>query len=133
MKHHFQMSTAVVALIAANTHAQILTSSGRGPQILSVEQFGMPHDATFVFCQGDICPQRSLKHLAMPQLASAPHVTTPPRVEAAPPPQDLFKKPESDEVLLISPTPKTAPKPIHKSLKWRKSKVDIDCKPMTKK
>ncbi len=50
----------------AHANAQVLTHSGPADQRYWVEQFGMPKDARYVFCQTNACPQRSLKHLALP-------------------------------------------------------------------
>ena len=124
MKTRFQMTLAVAVLIVSHANAQVLTHSGTSGQSYWVEQFGMPKDARYVFCQTNACPQRSLKHLALP---------VPPKMEIPAPPIVLPKSQAPEEVVLMSPAPKLRAKPIHKPLKRRKPKVDIDCKPTTKK
>lgn len=124
MRARFQATLVVATWIVAHANAQVLTQSGPVDQPYWVEQFGMPKDARYVFCQTKACPQRSLKHLALPVA---------PKMEVPAPPIVLLKSQAPEEVVLMSPAPKLRAKPIHKPLKRRKPKVDIDCKPTTKK
>ena len=124
MRTRFKLSLVAAAWIVAHANAQVLTQSRPPDQPYWVEQFGMPKDARYVFCQTNACPQRSLKHLALP---------VPPKMEIPAPHIVLLKSQAPEEVVLMSPAPKLRAKPIHKPLKRRKPKVDIDCKPTTKK
>jgi hypothetical protein len=89
---------------------------------LAVVQFGMPADAKFVFCEGQDCPARSLKHFA----EATPVVRTPAAPVAAPTaartlePAGLAQAREE-----IYVPPKTAPA---KKPKRRPAKVAIDCR-----
>ena len=124
MRTRFQATLVVATWIVAHANAQVLTHSGTSGQSYWVEQFGMPKDARYVFCQTNACPQRSLKHLALPVA---------PTMEVPAPPIVLLKSQAPEEMVLISPAPKLRTKPIHKPLKRRKPKVDIECKPTTVK
>lgn len=63
-------------------------------RLMDVTQFGVPRDAKYVFCNGEDCPERSIKHLDTPRpgRAVAPAAAgavpagplTPPTANAAP-------------------------------------------------
>jgi hypothetical protein len=96
---------------------------------LAVVQFGMPADAKFVFCEGQDCPTRSLKHfavatpvarvpMAMPYVAPIAVKTLEPG-ELAQTKQEIFTPPKAA---------------LAKKPKRKRVKVAIDCRsvPATK-
>lgn len=120
---------AIVVQIGTPLEACAQALAQGGPlRHLAVVQFGMPADAKFVFCEGQDCPARSLKHFAV----ATPVV----RTLAAP-----FDAPAATRTLEpaglaqlreeIYVPPKTAPA---KKPKRRPAKVAIDCRsvPATK-
>jgi hypothetical protein len=55
-----------IALIRASlSAAQTLNAPGLLESFPAVAQFGLPSDSTFVFCQSQECPARSMKHIAV--------------------------------------------------------------------
>lgn len=65
------LTTAHPTGTAAPAHDASLATSNPVTQIVEAAQFGVPRDAKFVFCDGEDCPARTLKHLEIP-LPSAP-------------------------------------------------------------
>jgi hypothetical protein len=95
---------------------------------LAVVQFGMPADAKFVFCEGEDCPARSLKHFAV----ATPVVRTPAEPFAAPTATRTLEPAElaqAREEIYMPPKTTLAKKP-----KRKRVKVAIDCRsvPATK-
>ena len=120
---------AIVVQIGTPLEACAQALAQGGPlRHLAVVQFGMPADAKFVFCEGQDCPARSLKHFAQ----ATPVVRTPVAPVAAPTaartlePAGLAQAREE-----IYVPPKTAPA---KKPKRRPVKGAIDCRsvPATK-
>lgn len=75
---------AVAASVAADVtvaEAQILDRPGVVWRVSDVAQFGVPRDTRFVFCDGEDCPARSIKHLNVPD----PPLPTPVPVPLAEP------------------------------------------------
>lgn len=71
----------VIGLVLAPDKASAFSLQAQmldGPESLKhfpkVMQFGMPHDSQFLFCHGEDCPARSIKHIALPFLP----ILTPP-------------------------------------------------------
>ena len=102
--------------------AQALAQVGP-PRHLAVVQFGMPADAKFVFCDGEDCPARSLKHFAVAtQVARAPMAAP----YLAPFPSktlDLAELAQVKQEIYMPPKATLAKKP-----KRKKAKVAIDCR-----
>ncbi len=105
-------------------YAQALAQGGP-PSRMAVVQFGMPADAKFVFCDGEDCPSRSLKHFAM----ASPVARVPLDLPYIPPiavktlePAEL---PQTQQEIYIPPKAALAKKPKPKR---RPAKVAIDCR-----
>ncbi|WP_459203506.1 hypothetical protein ACQVRV_00180 (plasmid) [Ralstonia pseudosolanacearum] len=58
------LALAVVGLPVAS--AQVLYLPNPVERLSPVVQFGVPRDTKFVFCDEADCPERSIKHLAVP-------------------------------------------------------------------
>lgn len=56
-------------LASSQGFAQVLAEPNPVGHLSSVTQFGMPSDAEFVFCDQEVCPLHSVKHLARPSPA----------------------------------------------------------------
>ena len=107
-------------LLASPAGAQSLDQPASVVQTFDVVQFGVPRDARFVFCDGEDCPQRSIKHL---QLPPAP----PPKLdESVQPVPQLIQPAEA-----LSPVNVT---PRHKPPRKKRGKpgVRYECKPVTR-
>jgi hypothetical protein len=112
----FALATAGVS--AAN--AQALNQPNPLDRLSDVVQFGVPRDAKFVFCDGEDCPERSIKHLYVPPPPPSPAVQEP----VVPAPQSIQPPAE------LSPAKVPAKnKPIKK--KRKKPAVKYECKPVT--
>jgi hypothetical protein len=107
-------------LLTGTAGAQSLGQPGSLEHPFDVVQFGVPHDARFVFCDGTDCPQRSIKHL---QLPPAP----PPRIDepALPVPDSIQPAEELSPVNVAPPH-----KPPRK--KRSKPRARYECKPVTR-
>lgn len=107
-------------LLAGPAGAQSLSHSASVGQTFDVVQFGVPREARFVFCDGEDCPQRSIKHL---QLPPAP---TPKLDESVQPVPQLIQPAEA-----LSPVNGT---PRHKPPRKKRGKpgVRYECKPVTR-
>ncbi len=106
-------------LLASPAGAQSLDQPASVVQTFDVVQFGVPRDARFVFCDGEDCPQRSIKHL-QPRPAPAP-----------------VQSPGIEELVLPVPPPRQAHGKVarpHKPLqkKHRKTVLRYECKPVTR-
>lgn len=104
--------------------AQALAQAGP-PRQWAVAQFGLPADAKFVFCDGEDCPSRSLKHFAVaPPVArvtlDAPYI--PPIAVKTLEPAELA---QTKQEIYIPPKAALAKKPKPKR---RPAKVAIDCR-----
>lgn len=106
-------------LLAGPAGAQSLAPPASVVQTFDVVQFGVPRDARFVFCDGEDCPQRSIKHL-QPLPSPAP-----------------VQSPGIEELVLPVPPPRQAHGKVarpHKPLqkKHRKTGLRYECKPVTR-
>lgn len=109
---------AVAGVTTAN--AQSLNQANPLDRLSDVVQFGVPRDTKFVFCDGEDCPERSIKHLNVP-------TPPPPPVKAPvmPAPQSI----QPPEELSQAKVPANK-KPLKK--KRRKPAIEYECKPVTK-
>lgn len=114
----FSLPLILLLQLAGTTGAQSLGQARELDRLFDVAQFGMPRDARFVFCDGEECPQRSIKHL-----------------QVAPNQSPRFERPERPipESVLPPEASSSAPAPTpHKPHKKKRSKpaVQYECKPV---
>lgn len=67
---HTSRFSLVFMLAAAGVtvaNAQSVNQPSLIERLSDVVQFGVPRDTKFVFCDGEDCPERSIKHLHVPQ------------------------------------------------------------------
>jgi hypothetical protein len=120
---HFASVLALVAAGAPSIQAQTLNQPNPIERLSDVTQFGVPRDAKFVFCDGDDCPERTIKHLYVPPPPPPPVPDVTPAPQSVQPPATL--SPAKDE-----PAKKPAKK---KRPKRKKPAVQYECKPIAKK
>ncbi|MCG1040518.1 MULTISPECIES: hypothetical protein [Burkholderiaceae] len=114
---HTSRFSLVFALAAAGVtvaNAQFVNQLNPIERLSGVVQFGVPRDTKFVFCDGEDCPERSIKHLHIP-------------------PQPLpLPQPQSARVLTELSRAKVDPvklEPAKRKPKHRRSTVKYECKP----
>lgn len=122
MPHPYPCTFLLVAFLAGAVQAQTLNELNPVQKMLDVTQFGVPRDAHYIFCNGDDCPDRSIKHLYVP-----PPPAPPRGVEPAP---QTMPIPNLSRAKDAEPTP--APAPVQKKQKPKRKKpaVKWDCKPV---
>ncbi|ANC47606.1 MULTISPECIES: hypothetical protein [Burkholderiaceae] len=109
---------AAAGVTAAN--AQSLNQPNPLDRLSDVVQFGVPRDTKFVFCDGEDCPERSIKHLYVP-----PPPPPPVQEPVMPAPQSI----QPPEELSHAKVP-AKKKPLKK--KRKKPAIQYECKPVTK-
>ncbi|CBW77291.1 unnamed protein product (plasmid) [Mycetohabitans rhizoxinica HKI 454] len=62
----FSLVFALAAAGVTVANAQSVNQLSPIERLPDVVQFGVPRDAKFVFCDGEDCPERSIKHLHIP-------------------------------------------------------------------
>lgn len=81
-------------------------------RLSAVQQFGMPGDAKYIFCDVGDCPDRSTKHIAHSPTSLSPPLVLPPVIERPP---DIARPPDALPAMdLLPPAPVKKPKPKHK-------------------
>ncbi|MEN9905441.1 MAG: hypothetical protein RLZZ555_2006 [Pseudomonadota bacterium] len=114
----FSLPFILLLQMAGTAGAQSLGQTRELDRLFDVAQFGVPREARFVFCDGEECPQRSIKHL---QVAPAQS----PRFE-----QPELPVPESELPEEESPRVQVPPKPRPLKKKRSKPPVRYECKPV---
>ncbi|MCW5323683.1 hypothetical protein D5039_21820 [Verminephrobacter aporrectodeae subsp. tuberculatae] len=113
----FRFSAVFAGAVAGVTavNAQSLNQPSPLDRLSDVVQFGVPRDTQFVFCDGEDCPERSIKHL---------YVLPPP-----PPPvqEPVMPAPQS-----IQPSEELSHAKVPAKKKRKKSAIQYECKPVTK-
>ncbi len=80
--------TAILALaISTNSYAQSLAEPSPINKVMGANQFGMPQDAKFIFCEGGDCPDRTTKSMPAPTQPPSPIVVAPPQPPLGIPPE----------------------------------------------
>ena len=121
---------AIVVQIGMPLEACAQALAQGGPlRHLAVVQFGMPADTKFVFCEGQDCPARSLKHFAVATTVARVPTAVPSVTPIAVQTLDLAELAQMKQEIYMPPTAALAKKP-----KRKKVKVAIDCRsvPATK-
>ena len=115
------------ALLAACNLSQAQSLGDPAPinRVMDVAQFGMPRDAKLIFCDGQDCPDRTVKTLTSPTPVMAP----PPQPAPVVIPQPQSMQPPAE----LSPAKVTLPTKHKKKAAPKKRVPRMDCGPDTKK
>jgi hypothetical protein len=116
----FSLVLALAAAGVTAADAQSLSQPNPLGRLSDVVQFGVPRDAKFVFCDGEDCPDRSIKHLFVPPPPPQP-VQEPlmPAPQSVQPPEELSR---AKVQVKKKSTKKKRPKPA----------IRYECKPVAK-
>ena len=130
MARNANTTLIAVALLAACTLAQAQSLGDPAPinRVMDVAQFGMPRDAKLIFCDGQDCPDRTVKTLTSPTPVMAPPPPRPPPVPVVTPQPQSMQPPAE-----LSPAKETPLKKHKKKAAPKKRAPRIDCGPETKK
>lgn len=110
----FPIAFALAAVGVTAANAQSLNQPNPVDRLSDVVQFGVPRDSKFVFCDGEDCPERSLKHLSLPPPPQPPQVPL------------SIQQPENFSHAKVHAKKKPAKKTR------RKSAIQYECKPINK-
>ena len=114
----FSIVFALAAAGVTASNAQALNQPNPLDRLSDVVQFGVPRHTKFVFCDGEDCPERSIKHLYVPP--------PPPVQERVMPAPQPIQPPEDLSHAKVPPKKK----PVKK--KRKKAAIQYECKPVTK-
>jgi len=112
----------LVATAIPNIYAQSLGDPSPVNRVMNVNQFGIPSDAKYIFCQGEDCGERTTK-----TLTNSKPIYTPTPVAELPHPQSVQLPTE------LLPVKSQLPKPVTQKPKHKKHAVKKDCRPTTAK
>ena len=115
---------AIVVQIGVPLEACAQALAQGGPlRHLAVVQFGMPADAKFVFCDGEDCPARSIKHFAVTTPVTRAPMAVPYVAPIAAKTLEPSELAQTKQEIYFPPKAAPAKKPKRKRLK-----VAIDCR-----
>lgn len=128
MARQANLTLIAAALLAACNLAQAQSLGEPAPinRVMDVTQFGMPRDAKLIFCDGQDCPERTVKTLTSPKPVAPP--PPPPAPVVTPQPQSV-QPPAALSPAKVAPTKKHTKKVAPK----KKRAPRMDCGPDTKK
>jgi hypothetical protein len=109
------ITIGVGTLLHVTTGAQALKTG-----TIEVAQFGVPRDATYLFCVNGNCPERSIKHL---QLLTGPALALTPMPTSSPADAPLIVPAKAAD---MHPPPRVSKKPI----KRHKRPPKLSCPPL---
>lgn len=118
-----RLLAALIVTAGVQANAQSLGNSAAVNRVMDVNQFGVPRDAKYIFCDGQDCQERTTKTLMAPKLAPA---TVP--VVLAPQPQSV--QPPAELLRAELGPPK---KPVKKRPVPNKRTAKLDCRPVSDK
>lgn len=113
------LAVLLASAFSTAAHAQALNQPNPLDRLSDVVQFGVPRDTKFVFCDGEDCPERSIKHLYVPP------PPPPPVIEPVMPAPQSVEPPKE-----LSPA-KVPVKKKRVKKKRKKPAVQYICKPVT--
>ena len=119
----FYIVFALAAAGVTTANAQSLNQPNPIDRFFDVVQFGAPRNTKFVFCDGEDCPKRSIKHL---------YVLPPPVTPLPPVKEPVMSAPQSIQPReeLSRAKVQANKKPLKK--KRNKTAIHYECNPVTR-
>jgi hypothetical protein len=118
-----RLLAALIVTASVQANAQSLGDSAAVNRVMDVNQFGVPRDAKYIFCDGQDCQERTTKTLMAPKLAPA---TAP--VVLIPQPQSVQPPAELSRAEVGPPKKSVKKRPAR-----NKRTVKLDCRPVAEK